>query len=80
MELVVMGFEPGGQAASGSWEEIDVNKSVINYIQQNGYGGVMFQAINQLASPPSTEITGKNSQVLAEYAKTQFTNANAVKL
>jgi len=78
--LIVMGFEPGAQAAGGNWEGMEVDKSVINFVQENGYGGIMFWAINQPVLPPSTENTGKNSQILAEYAATQFTTKAIKKL
>ncbi len=65
---VVMGFEPGGQAAGGVWEGMVVDKEVIDYVAAQGYGGIMFWAINQGALSPSTEITGANAQELAKYA------------
>jgi endo-chitodextinase len=71
-KLIVMSFEPGGQAAGGNWEGMDIDQSVTDYIQQNGYGGVMFWAINQPVLPPSAESTGKNAQALAKYATTRF--------
>jgi len=36
---IVMGFEPGGQSASGSWEGLDVDKDVVKYIASSNYGG-----------------------------------------
>jgi len=36
---MVMGFEPGGQSASGAWEGIDVDKDVVKYIAEQAYGG-----------------------------------------
>lgn len=42
-----MGFEPGGQAAGGKWEGFVIDEEVIDYVQANGYGGVMFWAINE---------------------------------
>ncbi|WP_325099827.1 glycosyl hydrolase family 18 protein [Allofrancisella guangzhouensis] len=69
--LVILGFEPGGQAAGGIWEGMDVSKQAIDYVANNNYGGSMFWAINQ---PPynSTEITGLNADKLAAYSKEQF--------
>jgi glycosyl hydrolase family 18 (putative chitinase) len=75
--LIVMGFEPGGQASGGNWEGMNVDKEVIDYIQQNSFGGVMFWAVNQPPLPPSTENTGKNSQILAAYAASKFDKKNA---
>ena len=66
-DKIVMGFEPGGQAAGGVWEGMEVDKQVIDYVKANGYGGVMFWAINQPALN-STEVTGENAQKLAGYA------------
>ena len=71
-DKVVMGFEPGGQAASGVWEGMEVDKQVVDYIQEKGYAGIMFWAINQPVWPPSTEITGDNAQEIAEYAAGVF--------
>ena len=64
---IVMGFEPGGQNAGGNWEGMDVDREVIDYINSNNYGGIMFWAINQPASAGSSEITGDNAQELAGY-------------
>ncbi len=74
---IVMGFEPGGQAAGGEWEGMTVDKNVINYIIANSYGGIMFWAINQKALPPSTEITGENAQALALYASQKVISINS---
>jgi len=71
-DKIIMGFEPGHQAAGGLWEGNDVDKQVIDYIQQNNLGGVMFWAVNEHASLPDTGITGKNVQDLAAYAKGKF--------
>ncbi|QSH41408.1 glycosyl hydrolase family 18 protein [Lentisphaerota bacterium ZTH] len=65
-EKIVMGFEPGNQAAGGVWEGAEVDQSVIDYIKANGYGGIMFWAVNEKASTPTT--TGQNAQDLAKYA------------
>lgn len=67
-DKIVMGFTPGGQAAGGVWEGMEVDEQVIDYIKENGYGGVMFWAINEVATAPSTEVTGENAQTLAGYA------------
>ena len=67
-DKIVMGFEPGGQAAGGEWEGMDVDKQVIDYIKLNYYGGIMFWAVNQPASAGTTNVTGDNAQVLAGYA------------
>lgn len=45
-EQLVMGFEPGGQSSTGSWEGIDVDKNVVNFIASSPYGGDQFWAIN----------------------------------
>jgi hypothetical protein len=69
--LIVLGFEPGGQYEGGSWEGMAIEKNAINYVAHNNFGGSMFWAINQ---PPldSTENTGRNSNVLAQYSKSLF--------
>ena len=43
---IVMGFEPGAQASKWKWEGMDTDKSIIDYVQSQNYGGVMFWAIN----------------------------------
>ncbi|MFZ9036391.1 MAG: hypothetical protein ACO2ZM_09820 [Francisellaceae bacterium] len=70
-DKIVMGFEPGGQAAGGQWEGLDVDKSVIDYIAENDFGGSMFWAINQPAYN-SSEVTGLNADTLANYSQQQF--------
>ena len=69
---IVMGFEPGHQAGGGLWEGSMVDKQVIDYIQENNLGGVMFWAVNEHATLPETGMTGKNAQELAKYAKSKF--------
>jgi len=68
---IVMGFEPGNQYAGGLWEGSDVDKQVIDYIEENGFGGAMFWALNEHDSGPSG-VTGQNAQDLAKYAKSNF--------
>ncbi|WHN64766.1 hypothetical protein [Cysteiniphilum sp. QT6929] len=68
---IVMGFEPGGQAAGGVWEGMTVDKSVIDYIATIPYGGSMFWAINQPAYN-SSEVTGDNAYELANYSQQKF--------
>lgn len=69
---IVMGFEPGPQAAGGVWEGETVDKQVIDYVEQQNLGGVMFWAMNEAGTSSSTGITGKNSQNLAKYAASKF--------
>jgi hypothetical protein len=68
---IVMGFEPGGQAAGGKWEGMAMDISIIEYVQSQAYGGVMFWAINQPAFN-THERTGENSQALALYSGETF--------
>ncbi|WP_144242733.1 hypothetical protein [Candidatus Francisella endociliophora] len=68
---VNLGFEPGGQAAGGLWEGMDVSKQAINYLASNSYGGSMFWAINQTPYITSDN-TGLNSDVLAKYTQEQY--------
>ena len=70
-DKIIMGFEPGGQAAGGKWEGMEVDQEVIDYVQEKQYGGVMFWAINQTPWN-SQEVTGNNVQELAEYANGVF--------
>ena len=68
---IVMGFEPGGQAAGGEWQGMENTQKVINKVHENDFGGIMFWAINEPGFG-STEPTGKNSQELAKYGKELF--------
>ena len=69
---IVMGFEPGGQSASGVWEGMDVDKSVIEYMATQPLGGVQFWAINEGEYNKSKEVTGKNVATLGALAKQLF--------
>jgi len=69
-----MGFEPGGQAAGGKWEGMEVDKEVIEYVEDNGYGGVMFWAINETGFFTSDK-TGLNVNKLAKHAEQVFKNS-----
>ena len=71
-DKIVMGFEPGNQAAGGLWEGCEVDTEVIDYVQEEGFGGVMFWAVNEHAVLPDTGETGQNAQQLAKYAKNVF--------
>jgi hypothetical protein len=73
---IVMGFEPGHQAVDGVWEGFDIDFNVINHMKAEGYGGVMFWAINEAdstqnsATPASSAHSwqgnvGSNSQYIA---------------
>jgi len=90
-EKIVMGFEPGYQAVSGIWEGFDIDFEVIQWMKDEGYGGIMFWAINEAASVrnPGTPIsmahqwqgnTGLNSQYIAvEVARNdRFTTTSTV--
>lgn len=72
-EKVVMGIEPGNQAAGGQWAGMGVSEQVIDYIQRENYGGIMFWAINQGAAAGG-ELTGENVDILAKYAHSKFGN------
>lgn len=74
---IVMGFEPGNQAAKGIWEGFDIDFEVVDYMKSNGYGGVMFWALNEESTAknpgtPSSKAhpwqgsTGANSQYIAK--------------
>ena len=71
-DKIVMGFEPGPQAAGGVWEGETVDDQVIDYVNRANLGGVMFWAMNERGNSPSTGINGKNSQRMAKYAASQF--------
>ena len=43
-------FEPGSNAAVGNqWEGFDVDRQVMQYLKNNGYGGVGCWAMNHLS-------------------------------
>ncbi|AIT10187.1 hypothetical protein LO80_09515 [Candidatus Francisella endociliophora] len=70
--LVILGFEPGYQAAGGVWEGMEVSKQAINYLAGENYGGSMFWAIN-LENPASDgSKLGLNSDILADYSRDKF--------
>ena len=71
-DKLVMGFEPGHQAAGGLWEGCEMDTQVIDYVQEKSYGGVMFWAVNEHANSRENGVTGQNAQQLAKYAKNAF--------
>ncbi|MBK2084703.1 glycosyl hydrolase family 18 protein [Francisella adeliensis] len=71
-ELIVLGFEPGFQAAGGVWEGMDVSKQAVNYVAENNYGGSMFWAINLPNPAVDGSKLGLNSDILADYSKEKF--------
>jgi len=86
---IVMGFEPGNQAVAGIWEGFDVDFQVIDYMKQEGYGGVMFWAINegaanQNSATPQSAVhswqgnTGKNSQYIAQRVQAALSQQSVV--
>jgi len=75
-EKIVMGFEPGYQAVQGIWEGFDIDFAVTQWMRDEGYGGIMFWAINERASARNAGTpnsmahhwqgnTGLNSQYIA---------------
>ena len=63
---IIMGFMPGNSGL-GSWEGMAVDKEVIRYIEEIGYGGVMFWAMNEAG-----DNNGVHTGELAEYARNKF--------
>ena len=57
-----MGFETGPQYADGVWEGAETDKKVIDYLKNQGYGGIYFWGFND---PNIAE----NALMLADYAK-----------
>lgn len=51
-EKIIMGFEPGSQAAGGVWEGLSEDLEIATHIKQSGYGGAMVWAINNGDSTP----------------------------
>merc|ERR1712060_794159 len=45
-EKLVMGFKPGFQENGGVWEGFDIDFEVIEYMQNESYGGAMWFALN----------------------------------
>jgi len=66
-DKIVMGFEPGNQASGGVWEGMAMDKDVVDYIEANSYGGILFWALNEPANL-NGEITGVNVLEIADYA------------
>lgn len=69
--LVVLGFEPGGQAAGGEWEGSSIDKQAIDYVANNNFGGSMFWAMNQAPLNYPTA-TANNAYELAIYSQDAF--------
>ena len=71
-KLVVLGFEPGYQAAGGVWEGMPTSKEAINYLADNNYGGSMFWAINLPNPAVDGSLLGLNSDILADFSRDKF--------
>ena len=71
-KLVVLGFEPGYQAAGGIWEGMPTSKEAINYLADNNYGGSMFWAINLPNPATDGSQLGLNSDKLADFSRDKF--------
>jgi len=84
-EKIMIGFEPGFQAAHGVWEGFDVDFEVIDRMHRSGYGGVFFWAMNEASNwwDPETPhsqhghiwqgSTGDNAQYMAKKIKSMST-------
>ena len=68
---IVMGFQPGHQNEDGVWEGMEMDNQVIDYIQANGYGGILFWAVND-KNVHNGVLTGENVIEIAEYAASVF--------
>lgn len=72
--LVMLGFEPGGQASAGKWEGPEVDKQALDYVYSNDFGGSLYWAINQTPLKDDSVYcsqvnTGIESDKLATYAR-----------
>lgn len=63
-EKILIGFEPGEQAAGGIWEGRDADKEWASWAHSNGYAGAFVWAVN-----PSSTTNPKGTQVCPEVAK-----------
>lgn len=67
-EKLIMGFEPGAQAYTGVWAEMENDKSTINFLR-SCTGGTMYWAANDRGQlPGASETTGDNCATLSSYA------------
>lgn len=77
-EKIIMGFEPGFQAAGGVWEGFKVDKQVVDYIAASDFGGVMFWAqndqnkCNTVNCEPAGATTKENTEKIAQYTYNKF--------
>ena len=53
---IMIGFEPGEQAAGGTWEGLAMDTSVVQYAEANGYGGAFIWSGNP---SPTTNPDGR---------------------
>jgi hypothetical protein len=82
-EKIIMGFEPGHQAAGGVWEGFDVDEKVVDYIADSDFGGVMFWAMNDVnvCDTPNCDPgskTKENEAKIAQYTYNKFHAAGQV--
>lgn len=63
-EKILIGFEPGEQAAGGIWEGRDADKEWASWAHSNGYAGAFVWAVN-----PSSTTNPKGTQLCPEVAK-----------
>ena len=76
-DKLILGFEPVKQMGGGVWEGSDLDKKLIDYVDDNGYGGVMFWAINETTESPKKKtakldkdgnpVKDKDGKIVYEY-------------
>lgn len=73
-QKIVMGFEPGEQAANGVWEGMAVDMATTRLIKEGGYGGCMVWAANpnQVQAPRGLRLTPEVAEGMAEILQPEF--------
>jgi len=71
---IVMGFEPGEQAANGVWEGMQVDMATTRLIKQGGYGGCMVWAANpsRVQAPRGQRLTPEVAEGMAAILEPEF--------
>eukprot|EP01061_Rhynchopus_euleeides_P002604 TRINITY_DN11_c0_g1_i2.p1 TRINITY_DN11_c0_g1~~TRINITY_DN11_c0_g1_i2.p1 ORF type:complete len:475 (+),score=186.79 TRINITY_DN11_c0_g1_i2:78-1427(+) len=63
-DKIMIGFEPGEQAAGGIWEGMAYDKEVAQYVAQQGFAGAFVWAVN-----PSPQTNPQGTQLCPELAQ-----------
>eukprot|EP00798_Chlamydomonas_sp_ICE-L_P031888 gene31888-6193_t len=65
---IVIGFEPGTQAYTGVWAGMERDKATMKHLYNRGVGGIMWWAMNEVATDSAGSTVGANAIAQAAYA------------